>query len=548
MSMLAFLLKSSRRVVALSVLAGVASAGAGIALIALIQAELGRTNSVRAPGALAFAVLCLLAAATRSIAQITMARLGQESVARLALHLCRKVLALPLARFEEVDRGALFAALTEDSVIVAGALAGIPLLCINIPLVAACLLYVGWLSPLALGVGALFAAVAIGVYLVLASHAVRSLRLARAHQGELVGHYQSLLAGFRELKQHRARREEFSSHALEPATATVRDRTAHGLGLFALAEGWAQLAFFGFIGCVLFVIPAFHELGPSTQAGIVLVVLYLNSPLDVLMTWLPTLGRARASLSKIESLFPVLDACAKSEGPARRALDGPPCNELRLEGLAYEYPPEPDAAGFVLGPLELALRPGEIVFLAGGNGSGKTTLVKLLSGLYPPSSGRIYVDGRLVRSDEMESYRELFTVVFADGHVFQELFGLDAAARDGRAQEGLARLGLAERVSVEGGRFSTLDLSQGQRKRLALLAACLEDRPVCIFDEWAAHQDTRFRKFFYHEVLPELRARGKLVLVITHDEDYYDTADRVVRLHDGQLEEPAPCAGRDGYA
>lgn len=541
---LALLLRSSRSVVTLSVLAGVASAGAGIGLIALIQAELGRTGAPPARAGAAFAALCVLAALMRSTAQVAMVRLGQESVSRLALHLCRKILALPLDRFEATNRGALLAALTEDSVIVANAFAGVPLLCINLPLVAGCLLYVGWLSPLILGVGAAFGAVAVALYLVLASRGVRSLRLARVRQGDLVTHYRSLTEGFRELKQHRPRRMDFVTLALEPTAAAVRVRMARGLSLFAAAEGWGQLAFFGFIGFVLFALPAFHEVSRATQAGVVLIVLYLNSPLDVLMTWLPLLGRARASLLRIEALFPALNQYASDDGLDARPHAAGPCRELRLDALTYEYPREPDGSGFSLGPIDLALRPGAVVFLAGGNGSGKTTLVKLLSGLYVPSSGRILVDGDPVRPDEIESYRQLFTVVFADGHVFQDLLGLDDPGRDAQARAGLARLGLAGRVRVEAGRFSTVDLSQGQRKRLALLTACLEDRPVCIFDEWAAHQDPRFKKFFYHEILPDLKARGKIVLVITHDEDYHDTADRVVYLHDGQLAEPA----HDGYA
>jgi putative ATP-binding cassette transporter len=548
MSMLAFLLRSSRPVVALAVLAGVLSAAAGVGLIALIQTELARPEGVGTRGALAFAALCVAGAATRGAAQIAMVRLGQQAVSRLALHLCREVLALPLGRFESIDRGALLAALTEDTVIVANALAGVPLLCINVPLVTACLVYVGWLSPLVLAIGAVFAAVAIALYLVLASRAVRSLRLARSKQGELVTHYQSLVAGFRELKQHRARREDFASRALRPAAESVRDLTTRGLALFALAEGWGQLAFFAFIGFVLFALPSLHGLTRATQAGVALVVLYLNSPLDVLMTWIPTLGRARASLQRVEALFPAVAAAEPRATPGEDPAPGRAGVHVRLDGLTYEYPPEPDANGFALGPVDLTLSPGDLVFLVGGNGSGKTTLVKLLCGLYPSTAGRIAVDGRPVGPRELEWYRQLFTVVFADGHVFQDLFGLDAPSRDRDAREGLARLGLADRVGVAGGRLSTLDLSQGQRKRLALLTALLEDRPVCVFDEWAAHQDPRFKKVFYHEILPELKARGKAVLVITHDEDYYGMADRVVRLHEGQVEEPAHCAGRGGYA
>jgi putative pyoverdin transport system ATP-binding/permease protein len=216
--------------------------------------------------------------------------------------------------------------------------------------------------------------------------------------------------------------------------------------------------------------------------------------------------------------------------------------------VTFTYRDGDDDEGFLLGPVDLALRPGELVILAGGNGSGKTTLVKLISGLYTPESGILRLDGRVLHDEDRESYRQLFSVVFADGYVFPDLLGLGADGIETRARDGLERLGLAAQVSVRGSSFSTLDLSQGQRRRLALLGAWLEDRPICIFDEWAANQDPTFKQFFYHKLLPELRAAGKAILVISHDESHFDIADRVVRLEDGRLLDESPLGLRGAWA
>ncbi len=201
-----------------------------------------------------------------------------------------------------------------------------------------------------------------------------------------------------------------------------------------------------------------------------------------------------------------------------------------------------------MGPIDLTISAGELLFLAGGNGSGKTTLVKLLTGLYEPDSGRVALDGRAIGVDDAESYRQLFSVVYADGYLFSHLFGIERPNVDLEASEGLERLGLAGKTRVERGAFSTIDLSQGQRRRLALLAARLEDRPILVFDEWAANQDPFFKRFFYLELLPELRGEGKTVVVISHDEEFYDVADRVVRLLDGQVAHESPAAVMSQHA
>jgi len=208
---------------------------------------------------------------------------------------------------------------------------------------------------------------------------------------------------------------------------------------------------------------------------------------------------------------------------------------LDFDGVTFGYGGDADNPGFVLGPVDFTLHRGEIVFLVGGNGSGKSTFVKVLTGLYAPTMGTLRVDGQPVSDKNRDWYCQHFSAVFSDFYLFDSLLGLDAPDLDDRARRHLVRLELEHKVRMSGGVFSTTALSQGQRKRLALLVAFMEDRPIYVFDEWAADQDVHYREIFYRELLPELRARGKTVVVISHDDRYYDLGDRVVKLDYGKI-------------
>jgi putative ATP-binding cassette transporter len=541
MGLIAFLLRASRRLVVVSVLAGLASGIAGVGLIALIRDELARDAARPAVMGGAFFGLCIAAGLARVVAQTAIIRLGQGAVAELGVHLVRRVLQLPLRAFEAIDTSALLAVLTEDITVLAGALVGLPHLCINVPIVVACLAYVGWLSPPIFACGVVFAALAIAAYLVLTARGVRGMHRARTCQDAVVGDFRTAIAGFRELKLHRGRRRAFLAESLEPHVARSRSEMVGGLSIFAIADGWGQTAFFAFIGWSLFVLPHLTPIARPTLVSAVLVVLYLMTPLDIVLTWVPALGRARASLRKVESLLPDIERQAEQDAGGSARFGSPDAVEsVGLEATTFAYRDPHEDRGFTLGPLDLSVRRGEIVILAGGNGSGKTTVVKLLSGLYRPDSGTVQVDGRAVADDDAESHRRLFSVVFADGHLFADLRGLGDGPIDEKACDGLERLEMASLVAVVDGVFSTLDLSQGQRRRLALLTAWLDDRPFCILDEWAANQDPAFKQLFYGKLLPEMRAAGKGLLVISHDEEYFDVADRVVRLREGRVLDESP--------
>jgi putative ATP-binding cassette transporter len=541
MNLLWFLLRSSRGTVLVAAIAGAVGGATGVALIALIQSELAREHSRQATFVGAFVALCLASAAARIIGQVGMIKLGQAAIAELGVRMVRCTLRLPVRAFEAIDTSALLAALTEDILLIANAMVGIAHLCINIPIVIACLVYIGWLSPVVFVFGAVFAAIAIAVSVFMSARGVQSLRRARARQDALVGHFRTLIDGFRELKLHSGRRAAYLAESLEPTVMSVRTAMVGGLNWFAAIEGWNQIAFFGFIGILLFVVPSVEPIGRPTLVAAVLVVLYLMTPLDVILTWLPILGRARASLLKVQALIPMLQARAdEADGQLARSRRLAFRETVSLEGATFTYRDGQDHTGFTLESADLTLRRGEIVILAGGNGSGKTTLVKLISGLYRPESGTIRLDGRVIADEDREAYRQLFSVAFADGYVFPDFLGLEADAIDERAGDGLKRLGLAPQVSVQGRSFSTMNLSQGQRRRLVLLGVLLEDRPICVLDEWAANQDLAFKEYFYNKLLPELRATGKALLVISHDESHFHVADRVIRLQDGRLIDHAP--------
>jgi putative ATP-binding cassette transporter len=271
--------------------------------------------------------------------------------------------------------------------------------------------------------------------------------------------------------------------------------------------------------------------------GYTLVILYMMNPIQVILNIIPSFATASASMQKLEQLGLTLHEGDASEEITRQLKAGASWQSVELVGVTHTYHREGEPGGFILGPIDLTLEPGELLFITGGNGSGKTTLAKLLLSLYIPKEGEIYLDGKVLTDETREQYRQLFSVVFSDFYLFESLFGLDSISLDANARKYLAQLQLDHKVKVEDGVLSTIDLSQGQRKRLALLTAYLEDRPIYLFDEWAADQDPLFKEIFYYQLLPELKARGKALIVISHDDRYYQVADRVIKLESGKLQQ-----------
>lgn len=533
MNLVVFLLRSSVGTVSLVVLAGVVAGVSNTGLLIVINSVLSKSGTSQQTLIWSFALLALAMLVSRAASWIVLVQLAHRVTYKLRLEFSARILAAPLQRLEKLGAPSLLATLTDDVSVIAGALTTTPMLVVHIVVVITCLGYLAWLSlPALLGVLG-FLLFGVLCYQLPLRRALSYLGASRLELDALFKHFRSLIEGNKELKLHRARRRAFFHDQLEHAALSFRRKASVGDAIYALTASFGHMLIFILIGLLIFALPALQPTTSATTIGYSLVILYLLPPLEVIMSALPMLGRANVALQKIEAMG--LSLAAESEERST-AISSHSYQSLKLQGVAHAYDSE-DADGFKLGPIDLSFRPAELVFLVGGNGSGKTTLAKLLTGLYAPDEGAVYLDGVKITDETRDQYRQLFATVFSDFYLFESLLGLTAGTLDEQALQFLQRLQLDRKVQVIEGALSTTDLSHGQRKRLALLTAYLEDRPCYVFDEWAADQDPLFKEIFYLQLLPELKARGKTVIVISHDDRYFHVADRIIKLNYGKLEQ-----------
>jgi putative ATP-binding cassette transporter len=339
-----------------------------------------------------------------------------------------------------------------------------------------------------------------------------------------------MLEGFKEVRLNRARSDDLFRHyeTISHSVAELKSTSmAQASTMFVLSQVW----FYLLLGAIVFVVP---RLSPSFDAQVLQVttaVLFMVGPISSLVGAGQSLASSDAAVDNINDIEATLD---RSVSPFVEHVE--PWTEfetISFEDVVFHY--GDDTGGtFTVGPINLTIRVGETLFIAGGNGSGKSTFLKLLAALYFPSQGTIRVDGRVLTADQYDSYRSLFSTVFTNFHLFDRLYGLyDVPQADIDRQ--LALVELSDKTAVVDAAFHTLDLSGGQRKRLSLLVSLLEDRPIYIFDEMAADQDPAFRRKFYKEILPLLKRAGKTVVAVTHDDKYFGDADRLLKMDEGRL-------------
>ena len=546
MDLVRFLYGASRSTVFGLMLASVTSGAASAALIALIHRALSPGEFDIGLIAAGFALALLAKAATQYVAQVLLVEFAQQVVLDLCRDICNRVLAAPLDRIEALGSPRLLATLNDDVVMLSGAVLIVPTIATNLAVLLGCSLYLLWLSWPVFLLCVAMAGLGILGYRLLLGRAQAALAAARDGRDRLFGNYRTLIEGVKELKLHAGRREAFVRTEIDATTELLRERNVAAIRQHMVADLWTQVLFFALVGMLLFGAPALTTLPTTTLTGYVFAALYMMAPLWSLVGTVPTFLRGRIALAKIRELDTTLEVVSPRRAATALPPEQPALAHIEIEGATYAYPaPSADEAGFVLGPIDLRLHPGELVFLTGGNGCGKSTLVRLLTGLYPPRQGVVRCNGTVVDDAGREAYRQNFSAVFADFHLFDRLFGLDAHTRGDEIRAHLTSLGMVHKVSVRDDRFSTTALSSGQRRRLALLTAYLEDRPVYVFDEWAADQDPNYKQIFYTRLLPELKARGKCVVVVTHDDRFFSLGDRVVKLEAGRIVSVSPSDGTD---
>ncbi len=537
MTLLRFLFRYSRSMILWTSLVALVSGACNAGLIALINRALDPVAGPPTKLLLAiFVTLGLGRIISNAIAQVSLAYFSQATTARLRQDLVAKILHVPLRQLEELGAARLLVTLTEDIGEITQATLGIPVFTVNAAVLLGGTVYLGWLSLPVLAAMVGFMVVGAVSYRLLIRAGFSHLRAARESQDKLFGHFRALTEGVKELKLHRARRAAFLDTDLAADTQACRRHNVTAEIRFIIAQNWNQLLLLILIGMILFLLPRLEQISPATLTGYIIATLYLMGPLSGLLGCLSVFTRAQIALRKVEELGLAL---TRHPGDHRNSgapsAPAPSFTSLELVGIQHHYHREREDDHFMLGPIDLEFRPGELVFLVGGNGSGKSTLAKVITGLYPPGAGEIRLNGRVIDDHNRDDYRQTFSTVFADYYLFDRIVGASGMAMDERARTYLKRLHLDHKVNITAGAFSTTQLSSGQRKRLALLCAYLEDRPFYLFDEWASDQDPLFKDVFYRELLPELRAEGKAVLVITHDDKYFPLADRLVKLDYGKI-------------
>jgi putative pyoverdin transport system ATP-binding/permease protein len=541
MKLILFLFKSSREIphsrktLVVVIVSGIASGLINTAMLALINSSLHGAQITRSM-IWSFIGFCVALPIVRFISEVLQVQLASGAVYDLRLRLSRQILNAPLRKLEEVGSHRLLVALTEDIATVSAALTTLPLLSMHCAIVIGCLIYLGWLSQwMLLGVFG-FMILAVVSYQLAMTRAQHYFKKSREGWDLLFKDFKALTEGTKELKLHRARREAFLSNVISVDAQSLRRYNIFANAIYNGARSWGQVVIFVLIGLLLFALPGFSTVSLQTRMSYTLIILYLMTPVEVILNSVPLLGRAKIAVQKVEDLGLLLPSNVAGANAATRREQQSRWQTLELTGITHTYYRESEDDTFVLGPIDLSFKRGELVFLTGGNGSGKTTFAKLLTGLYIPESGEIRLDNELVTDETRDDYRQNFSVVFSDFYLFETLLGLESGATDARAEDYLQQLHLNHKVTVENGTLSTTSLSQGQRKRLALLTAYLEDRPIYVFDEWASDQDPVFKKIFYHQLLPELKSRNKTIVVISHDEAFYHIADRIVKLNYGMVE------------
>lgn len=505
--------------------------GFGNALVIFtINMTIGVNNEMRVKLLLYFAMGLLLYICGQKAMRSQLVQVTNGIVYSKRMEIVRKLLNSDYERFEQIDSGVINATLNNDTekvsefanTLINGVTAGVTLVC--------CFTYLGFVNLpallMAIGVILLIAS----IYFIAGQNANKIADEARDMQNVFFQFIKDLIGGMKELSLRYKKKAAFEKD-MDKSCQDYREKKSQAAISFANMIVIGELVFTLAIGIIVFVFPLFlKNLTGAVLTSFVFILLYMVGPVNGILDMIPISIEVRISMSKINKLIKEIDS---DNHVVKQPELGDKGITLKLENAAYVYQ-HAEGHNFALGPVNCSFKSGEITFITGGNGSGKSTLAKLVTGLYSPSSGKVTLNGKPIEGDQLG---ECYTTVFSDFYLFKKLYGIDTKKKKAEIKKYLKLFNLNDKVHVKDGEFSTIKLSTGQKKRLALMVAYLEDKEIFLFDEWAADQDPEFRYFFYDTLLPELKNRKKCVIAITHDDHYFGMADKVIKLDMGKLVE-----------
>ncbi|MCE9858366.1 multidrug ABC transporter permease/ATP-binding protein [Raoultella planticola] len=512
-------------VIALSLL----SAALGLGLIAFVNLRLMTVVDTSLAVLPEFLGLLLLLMVVTLGSQLALTTLGHHFVFRLRGEFIKRILDSQIEKVEKIGSASLLAGLTSDIRNITIAFVRLPELVQGIILTVGSAAYLAWLSGKMMMVTALWMALTIWGGFVLVARVYRHMAMLRETEDKLYHDYQTVLEGRKELTLNRERAEYVFNQLYLPDAREYRHHIIRADTFHLSAVNWSNIMMLGAIGLVFWMANSLGWANTAVAATYSLTLLFLRTPLLSAVGALPTLLSAQVAFNKLNT-FSLTPYRADFPQPEPH----PHWQTLELRDVCFHYPDN----SFAVGPINLTLQRGELVFLIGGNGSGKSTLAMLLTGLYQPASGQILLDGQPLAADKPEDYRKLFSAVFTDVWLFDRLLGPGGkAANPALVGQWMEYLKMTHKLQLDNGRIVDLKLSKGQKKRVALLLALAEERDIILLDEWAADQDPHFRREFYQLLLPLMQQMGKTVFAISHDDHYFQHADRLLEMRGGQLTE-----------
>ncbi|MFN3350501.1 cyclic peptide export ABC transporter [Pseudorhodoplanes sp.] len=448
-----------------------------------------------------------------------------------------------LLSVEEIGRARIIAAISSDAAILTQASNMLSFSIQGPILIGFVAIYVAYLSLTAFFLAAIIVTLAGLIFHFRSRRLTEERARAAEHERRLFDRITDFLDGFKEIRLNRSRSDSLFDDAVDVS------RTAANIKIRAQSETFKQIAYsqgymYILLGTVVFVAPQFSEsLGGASVAKITAALLYVIGAFFALVQSIPILMNANAAADRIQKLEQMLRETVSSE--TDDVVSPKSFETIEMRQVKFSYVDRHSDVAFHIGPIDFTLKSGELLFITGGNGSGKSTFLRVLAGLYHPQEGEILLDGRRVTKATRDEYRELFSAIFYDYHLFRRLYGVPNADPRELA-ELLAQFRLEDKTGLTNGEFRTLDLSGGQRRRLALIVSLLEDRPIMLLDEWTAEQDPEYRRKFYDEIIPELMRAGKTLVVITHDDRYLDEfrmPGRRIHMEEGRIVEERKVGG-----
>lgn len=458
----------------------------------------------------------------------------EEMVKKRLIRVADKIRNTELIVIENLGRGDLYTKIAKDTSLVSQS----GLILVNAAqqgfVLLFCLIYIAWLSRLAFCATVICIGIGVVVYTRHAESLQGLLQQMGVKEAEMIDNLGHVIDGFKEIRLNTAKNDAvFATFA--DTCESVRELKVKAQVSFCIDIMFSDLFFYSLLAVVVFLLPRVVPAYGAIVLMITAAILFIIGPLQMVVQAAPVFQRAKTALVNLQDLESRLDQTltARTSSGTNTTRSYKYFTTVSLKQAGFTYLSDGGEA-FSVGPLDLTIERGEMVFVIGGNGSGKTTAIKLLTGLYKPQFGALKIDADIVDQSNIQPYRELFSTVFGEFHLFDRLYGLEHI-EPRRVLEILKKLELDGKTQYEGGRFTNTNLSTGQRKRLALAVCLLEDKEILVFDEWAADQDPHFRKFFYEVVLQELKAQGKTVIAVTHDERFWNVADRVIRMECGVI-------------